>query len=101
MNDELKYDISKADGLIVSGYYPDKEILKYIKTPISFYTYSGTLFCPITEEIFGASESEFNSVMKVLEDEPEQEYFNNFTIINRKTRKFVKLNNYYDLYTIK
>lgn len=44
MNSLLKLDIYESDGLIISGYHPDKKILNYLKFPIELYCYSKTSY---------------------------------------------------------
>ena len=44
MHPRLQQSIESCDGLIVSGYHPEKELLQYIKTPIHFYGYTNTYY---------------------------------------------------------
>ena len=44
MNKYLLNDINTCDGLIVSGYFPECELLKYIDFPLVFFGYSETSY---------------------------------------------------------
>ena len=44
MNDELKNDIKSCDGIIVSGYFPEMEILENFGIPKVLFGYSNTCF---------------------------------------------------------
>lgn len=37
-------DIESCDGIIISGFYPDIELLKYIKQPICLFGYTNTYY---------------------------------------------------------
>lgn len=41
---DLANDILLSDGLIISGYHPDKYLLEYIKYPINLYCYDNTCY---------------------------------------------------------
>jgi hypothetical protein len=74
----------------VSGYYPEKIILNYISSPIHFYGYSTTWYGHITEEDY-----EWNSVMKILQDSPDQNYFDNFYWIDADTGEKTRMKDYF------
>lgn len=44
MNHSLQLDIEDCDGIIISGYHPDIQLLQYIKHPISFLGYTRTSY---------------------------------------------------------
>jgi hypothetical protein len=48
---DLKNDIMSVDGLIISGYHPDKKILEYITYPINLYCYDNTAYKLDDEEV--------------------------------------------------
>jgi len=41
---QLKEDIQQSDGIILSGYFPDKVLFDYIQKPITFYCYTSTCY---------------------------------------------------------
>ena len=41
---DLENDIRSSEGLIISGYHPDKILLKYISNPINLYCYDETCY---------------------------------------------------------
>ena len=105
MNDELSTDLKKANGLIISGYYPDKQLLTHISCPIHFFGYTETYYGVITAENF--DESELNTIMNVLDMHvlehdnvmSYQPYFDKFYSVNRDTGEFVEKTCYIDLFT--
>lgn len=44
MNEFLKDDIQTSDGIIVSGYFPEMEILQYFRIPMAFFGYTDTCY---------------------------------------------------------
>jgi hypothetical protein len=44
MNKTLENDIATCDGIIVSGYFPEKEILSYFVSPKVFFGYTDTSY---------------------------------------------------------
>jgi hypothetical protein len=44
MNKTLETDIATCDGIIVSGYFPEKEILRYFISPKVFFGYTDTSY---------------------------------------------------------
>jgi hypothetical protein len=44
MNTYLLNDIKTCDGLIVSGYFPEFELLQYLDIPMVFFGYTGTSY---------------------------------------------------------
>lgn len=51
MCEELENDLKTANGLIISGHHPDKNILEYIKHPINLYCYDKTCYKLEEDEI--------------------------------------------------
>lgn len=51
MCEELENDIKTCDGLIISGYHPNKKILNYINYPINLYCYDETCYNILEENI--------------------------------------------------
>ena len=48
---DLENDIRSAEGLIISGYHPDKKILDFISNPINLYCYDKTAYKLDDEEV--------------------------------------------------
>ena len=44
MSKILENDIAQCDGIIVSGYFPEKEILNYFVLPKAFFGYTNTCY---------------------------------------------------------
>lgn len=44
MNEKLDHDIKTSNGLIISGYHPDKELLNFFEYPKSLYCYTRTSY---------------------------------------------------------
>jgi hypothetical protein len=51
MNKQLLTDISTCDGIIISGYHPETELLQYFTTPKAFFGYSNTSYVIDTENL--------------------------------------------------
>ena len=76
MCDELKLDIEESDGLIYSGYAPDKILLNYIIKPINFYGYKDS--CYNADEF----EEEEDNIIKFINKNEYQQYFKNLFFVN-------------------
>lgn len=81
MCDELKNDIFECTGLIISGYYPDKVILKYILKPITLYFFSNTCYFLNDDEV-----DDFNNVIyrTYKNFDNVSKYFNKLYVCDRK-----------------
>lgn len=96
MNQQLSEDIKNSDTLIVSGYFPDAELFKYLTKPIDFYGYSNTYYK--TDEYDG------NNIAHYLDiSEKSDKYFKNYYKVyedeeNHNNTKIVKLLNYKNFY---
>lgn len=78
VNHRLQQEIESCDGLIVSGFHPNKELLQYIKTPINFYGYTNThynIFC----------DDEKNNIIYHMHLKPYniKYYFKNFFMVTK------------------
>jgi hypothetical protein len=76
MCEELKLDIEESDGLIYSGYAPDKILLNYIIKPINFYGYKDS--CYNADEF----EEEEDNIIKFISKNEYQQYFKNLFFVN-------------------
>ena len=76
---DLENDILSSDGLIISGYHPNKYLLEYIKYPINLYCYDNTCY-KINEDEEDDLDNliywMFNNLDKI------QMYFSNIFLIN-------------------
>lgn len=94
MNKFLEADISNSDGLIISGYHPDKKLLEYIKKPINLYCYTQTLYKCEPEEI-----DNLNNIFILLFSDKNliSKYFNSIYSINIINGKIIKCDDVSDL----
>lgn len=83
----LEEDIISSDTLYVAGYHPDKELLKYIKKKINFVGDDETKY-----NIDDADE-ENNIICNKFIKNNIDDYFDNYYLIYRNTKKIIKCNN--------
>lgn len=91
MTQRLKEDIISCDGLIISGYHPDKHLIKFIKHPIKFFGYSNTCY-DIDRD---------NSIIYFMQTNPKQlnYYFKDFYMIDYITGTIFKCTDFNDFKT--
>jgi hypothetical protein len=94
LNETILNDIKNTTGLIISKHFPDAILLNYIKSPITFYGYMNNDYIICGETNNGTDPK---TIMNVLQEEPEQKYFDNFYLINEETREFIKKEDYFSL----
>ena len=81
INKEIINDIKEADGLIISGYHPNKLILNYFDKPKNLYCYFYTSY-KIYEK--NMNEQEKNNIINFINTntyEQISKYFNNFFLV--------------------
>ena len=61
MNPILKQDIETSDGIIVSGYIPNIDILDYFCKPKIFFGYTDTCYSPLQRHIMDKSQTQTNN----------------------------------------
>jgi hypothetical protein len=88
MCEELKLDIEESDGLIYSGYAPDKILLNYIIKPINFYGYKDS--CYKIDEL-----NDDDNILQFISKNDYSKYFSNLFFVNNNGSIY-KLLNYSD-----
>lgn len=86
---ELLNDIKTSDGLIISGYHPEKDLLNYITNPINLYCYTGTCYKLDDDEVDNYNNLVywmFNNLNKI------STYFSNIFLVDRDEGTIVKYN---------
>ena len=88
MTDQLRNSIATCDGVIVSGYLPETEILQYFITPKKFFGYTGTSYTIETENLT----EEDNNIIYFLHNCicNTQYYFTEFHMIDNDSGVIVK-----------
>lgn len=88
MNKILENDIATSDGIIVSGYFPETEILRYFSTPKTFFGYTDT--CYIIEH--DAPKEEDNTIINFLHNCicNTQYYFTEFYMVHNDSGVIIK-----------
>ena len=87
---DLENDIANSDGLIISGYHPDKKLLEYIGNPINLYCYSGTCYKLDDDEVDDYDNLiywSFNNLKLV------NKYFNQIYMVNKHQGNIVQCEN--------
>ena len=81
MNWDLENDILNTDGLIISGFHPDKKLLNYITNPINLLCYSETCYNIPIEEV-----DNLDNLDSWLFNNPDQisKYFKSIFVVNKK-----------------
>jgi hypothetical protein len=98
-NNLLQDAIRSCDGIIISGYYPDKRIIKYLKTPINIIGYSDTYF-PTQEEYINSvytnndSEDLLDSIIAWIIKNPH--LIKSYTVVNYKNHEQYFFSSYND-----
>ena len=99
MNPELRNDMCYADGLILSGYFPNKKILNYFTTPKTIIGFTETYFpheselndkaysTSIIEELFNDENDTYN-----------REWVSNYFLMSIHNGHIIKCNTIYDLH---
>ena len=93
INDQIIHDIRTSDGLIVSGYLPDVEILKYFDNPKIFFGYNTTGY-NIDEETFDKNYD--NNIIYFLQTCicNTQYYFSDFYFVDDESGEIIKCDNF-------
>jgi hypothetical protein len=91
----LQQDIETCDGLIVSGYHPEKELLKLFRNPITFYGYSNTYYL-IDRTNFCHQEK--NTIIYWMQTNPQhiKYYFKDFFMITKDNGTIMKCYDFND-----
>jgi hypothetical protein len=80
---ELIMDIQTSEGMIVSGYWAQREVLDYIVNPIAFYGYNTTNFTPTMENLMIRDNRDFYTKLYFSEDKNESlKYFNSYYYVD-------------------
>ena len=98
MSPELRNDMCYADGLILSGYFPNKQLLQYFTEPKTIIGFTETYF-PHESELDDVSFSE--SIIGELFDECKKttsSYVNQFYLISTHTTHMVKCKSMDDMH---
>jgi hypothetical protein len=84
---DLENDITSSDGLIISGYHPNKKILEYITNPINLYCYDGTCYKVNDDEV-----DDFDNLVYWMFANLDKvsNYFSNIYLVERKTNTVIK-----------
>jgi hypothetical protein len=93
----LRLDIESCDGLIVSGYYPEIELLRLIKCPMSFYGYTGTCY---KLENANLVEQPCDNIIYFLQTHMMQKYFTDFYIVGKESGKIYGCDDFSNLQII-
>jgi len=88
MCNQLKLDIETSDGLIYSGYVPNKILLNYIIKPINFYGYKDS--CYKIDEL-----NDDDNILQFISKNDYSKYFSNLFFVNNNGSIY-KLLNYSD-----
>ena len=94
MKSILQLDIESCDGIIISGFHPDIELLQYIKQPINFFGYTGT--CYVTEK--SDYDVDKQNIIYFLQSSPcnAKYYFKDFFAIVKETGVIYKCTDFED-----
>ena len=90
----LQSNIESCDGIIISGFHPDIELLQYIKQPISFFGYTGTSYI-IEKSIYDVDKQ---NIIYFLQTCPcnTKYYFKDFFAIVKETGVIYKCTDFDD-----
>ncbi len=90
-------EVKKCDGLILSGYFPNKAILKYFEDKkLTWIGYDGSCFGYDEEEV---NEHDLNHIVRYMHESRLEERINNFDkfyLVEDILDKFLKDNDYFD-----
>jgi hypothetical protein len=91
---DLENDIRSSEGLIISGYHPNKILLKYISFPLNLYCYDGTCY-----KINDDEEDDFDNLVYWLFHNLEwvTKYFSNIYLVQNDSGIMIKYNNMEEL----
>jgi hypothetical protein len=87
----LSDDIKKSFGLIICGYHPNGQILKYLRHPINLYCYDKTIY-KYNEEDIDEPDNLIYWCWNNLSIIPS--YFNQIYTISRKTGEIIQCENF-------
>jgi hypothetical protein len=93
INEQIIHDIKTSDGIIVSGYLPDVEILNYFDNPKIFFGYN-TSFYIIDEKTFDKNYD--NNIIYFLQTCicNTQYYFSDFYFVNDENGEIIKCDDF-------
>ena len=98
MSPELRNDMCNADGLILSGYFPNKQLLQYFTEPKTIIGFTETYF-PHESELNDMDCS--SSIIRELVDDENREkplWVNQYYMISTHTTHMVKCKSMHDIY---
>lgn len=98
MNPELRNDICSADGLILSGYFPNKELLRYFTGPKTIIGFTETYF-PHESELEDKVYTE--SIIPALFDDTNgnlSSRVNQYYLMSIHTTHMIKCKSMHDMY---
>ena len=90
MTSLLEKDIMESDTLYISGYFPDKELLKYFNKKINFVGDDYTIYHIDSED------EPDNIIINIKYNSTSQSNFN-YYVLNRELNKIVKCDNLRDI----
>lgn len=98
MNPELRNDMCSADGLILSGYFPNKELLHYFTNPKTIIGFTETYF-PHKSEL---QDNDYNeSIISSLFNDTNghaSSWVNQYYLMSIHTTHMIKCNSMHDMY---
>jgi hypothetical protein len=91
---DLENDIRSSDGLIISGFHPDKILLKYISSPINLYCYDETCYKLDDKEV-----DNFDNLIYWLFKNLDMvsRYFSNINMVEKENGIITKYDNMLEL----
>lgn len=94
MNFDLEEDLKSSEGLIISGYHPDKKLLKYIKNQITLYCYSETGYLIEPDEI-----DNFDNIVYWMFNNPDEfdNYFNKIFVCDNLLGNLIESKDIWDM----
>jgi hypothetical protein len=87
MTQILEQDIMESDTLYVAGYFPDKELLKYIKNKINFVGDDETIYNNYNDQ------DENNIIYNFNINNNINDYFDSYYLVYRDSKKLIKCDN--------
>jgi hypothetical protein len=93
-NKDLQMDIGSCDTLLISGYYPDKKIIKYIEKPFNLIGYSSTYFPQNINQLTEMGEMYENNVLPWIINNPHS--IKMYIAVDRETGEKYHYENYGD-----
>lgn len=87
---DLENDIRSSEGLIISGYHPNKILLNYVSFPINLYCYDGTCY-----KIDDEDEDDFDNLIYWMFHNLDwvDKYFSNIYLVNKENGIMTKYYN--------